>query len=261
MQPLKISVFTNSGERPLNKSFSRSPNGEIKKESFGIMARGSVETRTVNNLEELHQLHESLDFNQATAIGMNKTDCPNIVSKRYLEQHPLATNVILRSKSFFPLQQNFESIAFFDHDGKLSMQQVRDTLISYHPCFEKCEMLIEKSSSSRVRIKGTSENSSSSGCHVFVRLAPDMCLKTVGKFIEYSSWMSGTGEIKISDKDGKMHVRHLFDNSVYSGEHLIFKAPPTITKDFELAESQYLYFPGGALSGDFELNTKQLNEH
>lgn len=96
---------------------------------------------------------------------------------------------------------------------------------------------------------------------MFVRLAAGACLKTIGKFIEYQSWMSGTGEIKISEKDGKMHVRHLFDGSVYSGERLIFKAPPTITEDLELTEPEYLYFPGGALSDDtFKLNTKQLNE-
>lgn len=212
------------------------------------MVRGTVETRTVQNLKELHEIHESLKFNQAIAIGINKTDCTNIVSKKYMERFPLATNIILRSKAFFPLQQNCESIAFFDHDGNLSMPEVRDTLISYHPGFGKCEMLIEQSSSSRVKIKNSDEKYSSKGCHVFVRLAPGMCLKTIGKFIEYSSWMSGTGEIKISEKDGKMHVRHLFDGSVYSGERLIFKAPPTITEDFELTESEYLYFEGGALS-------------
>jgi P4 family phage/plasmid primase-like protien len=261
MKNLHISVFTNAGEHPLNKSFSLSQSGEILKESFGIMTRGTVETCTVKNLEELHQLHESFEPNQAIAIGINKTDCPNIVSKRYLEQYPLATNVIQRSKVFFPLQQNCESIAFFDHDGKLSMQEVRDTLISYHPAFSKCEMLIEKSSSSRVRIKGSTENLPSKGCHVFVRLAPNMCLKTIGKFIEYQSWTTGTGEIKVSEKDGKMYVRHLFDGSVYSGERLIFKAPPTITEDLELTESEYLYFEGGALSDDsFKLNTKQLDQ-
>jgi putative DNA primase/helicase len=139
-----------------------------------------------------------------------------------------------------------------DFDGhpelsKMTPGKFSELLLYLMPNLKNIEMLITSSSSNGIYSE-YGESINKKGMHIYLAVNDGTKIKAVGDRLRYICWKNGCGYHDVS-KVGSLLQRHLFDDSVYSAERLIFEAKP-ILRDGILHEGQpkYFYQEGGTLS-------------
>jgi len=163
----------------------------------------------------------------------------DIVSKRYKANNEHC-NAITKSKEYFKFQ-NDRSIMMLDFDYHpifeesgcfVKFKTIRNFLCNVIPEFADTEILIVPSSSSGIHRKGEAATNFNGGMHIYFCIDDGTKIPMVGEYIKYRFWENNFGYHKISDNCSLLS-RHLFDDSIYSPERLIFEAKPILSDDLD----------------------------
>ena len=248
---------TDSTKNYLCKSISLNDQDEIIKKPNGQLSRGIGETLAIASLTEFHSIISDLQCDQAIMLaiadqqqGSAKYD---IVSKHYKANNEHC-NAITRGKEYFKFQ-NDRSIMMLDFDYHPIFQEcgyaikfktIRDFLCNVIPEFVDVELLIVPSSSSGIYKGGEAESVFNGGMHVYFTVDDGTQITMIGEFIKYKFWENGFGYHKISDNCNLL-ARHLFDDTIYSAERLIFEAPPILSDNLVQKKFGHYHQEGSVL--------------
>jgi len=246
--------YTDSSKNYLCKSISLNDAGEIIKNPNGQLSRGIGETLAIASLTEFHSIISNLQSDQAIILGIaDQYGKYDIVSKRFKENN-VECKAITRSKEYFKFQ-NDRSIMMLDFDYHPIFQEsgcfvkfktIRNFLCNVIPEFADTEILIVPSSSSGIHRKGEAAPNFNGGMHIYFCIDDGTKIPMVGEYIKYRFWENNFGYHKISDNCSLLS-RHLFDDSIYSPERLIFEAKPILSDDLDQKYYGHYYQSGGIL--------------
>lgn len=231
----------------LCKGFFIDENGEIDKESHGVMSEGSIESFDLN-LTELKRAIKYLNNDEALCIGSRKPEF-EAISSLTTSSKVVDGETIARTKNYFEFN-DAPAFMVLDYDEKdLTPSELHSKLLELVPEFEGVGMLIVPSSSAGVYFsRDTQPTEIKSSCHIYMIVEKGSCIPEIGEFIKYRAWEAGLGFIKIS-KAGSALERHIFDDAVYSPERLVFDAPPLLGKGLSQVPRQIIQIEGGMADG------------
>jgi P4 family phage/plasmid primase-like protien len=260
--------YTDSSKNYLCKSISLNDAGEIIKIPNGQLSRGIGETLAIASLTEFHSIISNLQSDQAIILGIaDQYGKYDIVSKRFKENN-VECKAITRSKEYFKFQ-NDRSIMMLDFDYHpifseggyaIKFKTIRDLLCNLIPAFKNMELLIVPSSSCGIHRKGDDEPEFNGGMHIYFTVDDGTKIPVIGEYIKLKFWENGFGYHKITDKCSLLS-RHLFDDTIYSAERLIFEAPPILSDDLVQKKFDHYYQKGGVLDSSTLMLTDSEKEH
>lgn len=223
----KVSVFT-SETSSLNKTISFK-DGKLKKEANGKLWKGKVQVKEIDGLSDLKQLIESIETNQALAIGLPykdhvPLDLAPVLSKSAAEQDEDG-HAIQRTKDYFHFPKGQAGLIYFDIDDYVgSVNEIWDALCEIDPQLMGAEHLIAHSSSSFLSNSKTGEEiTGQGGVHIYCMIENAADIPRYGKAFAKRAWLAGYGRIELSAV-GSCLVRQIIDDAVFSPERLIFEA-------------------------------------
>jgi hypothetical protein len=241
--------------------------GEIIKKPNGQLSRGIGETIDIASLTEFHSIISDIKCDQAIMLAIadqNGSTRYDIVSKFYKANNEHC-NAITKSKEYYKFQSD-RSIMMLDFDYHPIFQEcgypikfktIRDFLCNVIPEFADTELLIVPSSSSGIYRKDEPEPAFNGGMHVYFVVDDGTQIAMIGEFIKNKFWVNGFGYHKIADNCNLL-ARHLFDDSIYSTERLVFEAPPILSNDLVQKKFGHYYQKGGVLnSHNMKLNDSE----
>jgi P4 family phage/plasmid primase-like protien len=259
---MKITRVTNQSNSDLNKNYlcksiSLNDAGEIIKKPNGQLSRGIGETIDIASLTEFHSIISNLNSDQAIMLaiadqqqGSAKYD---IVSKRYKANNEHC-NAITKSKEYYKFQSDrsimmldFDYHPIFEEGGyAIKFKTIRDLLCNLIPEFSNVELLIVPSSSSGIHKIDEPEPAFNGGMHVYFVVDEGTKIPDIGNYIKLKFWENGFGYHKIADNCNLL-ARHLFDDTIYSAERLIFEAPPILSDNLKQIKYGHYHQEGGIL--------------
>mgnify|MGYP000724643209 CR=1 FL=1 len=265
---IKITVVNNTlhsdtSKNLLCKEFYLNNKHEIQCQPHGVLVKGEAETTAFNNLKQFKHLIDKLKHNQALILGTyNGASLYKIASSQYKLTHGDA-DYVTRDKSNYSFNSG-RSLMMIDFDGhpelpKMTPDRFSEFLLRLMPDLENIEMLITSSSSNGIYSE-FGEIIEKKGMHIYLVVDDGTKIKALGDRLKYISWKNGGGYHDVS-KAGSLLQRHLFDDSVYSEERLIFESKPILRKGVHQGEHKYFYQEGGVLSTvGLELSENERNE-
>jgi hypothetical protein len=239
---------SNPSDNHLNKVISLSSDGtEIEKISHGSLVKGHAKTIEFETPLDFLRIISNLKSNQAVMTGIYKDESVTsyeIASTGFKEKY--LPNAVTRTVDNFKYPEG-PGVIFLDCDGHpiiekpIRLKTFYKNLIQTYPALEGVEMLILPSSSAGIYRDGEPEPERKyDKFHVYLMVDDASKTKAFGQRLKYEMWKAGFGYIDISS-DGKMLIRHLFDDAVYSPERLIFEARPTLGEGLKQLDRDHFY--------------------
>lgn len=227
-QDIQFSVVTATNPKRLNKKFYLDEQGNLQKESGGVLIEGFLETKQAANIQEVAKILDSLTSSQAVIWGICPYQKCHIVTKANLEK--FKTNnpgvpVITRTREFFSYPEG-AAIFPIDYDplegeNPLSDEELLGIFYKLIPGLENAPHLIRPSASSFI-YQGEQELKGAGGKRILVVVKNGKDIPRLAKILFKKTWLHGYGRIKIS-KSGAILVQSiLMDASIYQPERLDF---------------------------------------
>jgi len=237
---IRLSVITASKPKNIGKSFYLNSQGQLEKRISATVARGDVDVKLINGVEELSELVDGLKSNQCLTYGVpknleqallvpaneiNKTKQVQRLnrkgSKPSKPRQPIA-----RSREYFQYPEGC-GVFMLDVDcpekeGPLDPHDVLSKLSLVCPEFKNAPMIYFASSSSNIwnedeKLQGLR------GLRILIVVKKAEDIPRAGEVLQKKLWLNGQGFIKIS-RGGGLLVRTLIDGSVWQPERIDFCA-------------------------------------
>jgi hypothetical protein len=223
--------------------------GQLVKESHGVLYSGNVEHAQCDGLGGLLETIQGLKPNQATGLGIpvnsKQGESLQICTKNYPKP-----NAIPRDKANFTFNDG-KSLVLLDYDSRdgeagLAPRELIDWLLKKFPELQGVGMLALGSASSGVRLEGSDGSAKRGGCHIYLIIEKGADIPAFGKWLDVHGWLRGEGYTQIS-KSGAALKRNLFDISVFDSCRLIFEAAPVLGQGVTKAEREVVLIEGTTL--------------
>ncbi|BCL59468.1 hypothetical protein DGMP_01610 [Desulfomarina profundi] len=237
----------------LTKTISLDENGTIEKDSSECyLSEGIAETVTTK-FKDLPKYINRLEQNQAISIGISSKNKTKICSRRQIDR--LSEKVyITRTLDNFCFPERKQGLILLDCDSDIPVDEVLEILSEIIPDFDQTARIIKPSVSAGLHRKSTGKQlSGGNSAHIYALVQNAADIQRFGKVLHERLILAGHGHVEFS-KDGKILIRTLVDQYVYSPERLIFEAPPILVGDIEQSITNTKYIKGKAL------DTVQLQE-
>ena len=234
-----VTIVTSSNPSRLTKQFHLS-DGELHKNSGGVLIQGNIEVREIRSYAEFGDLIESLKPNQALVYGTPKT--ANIskltTEKRWLEAGR-PDDTISRTKEQFAWPSG-PGVMMLDYDPSPSeTPMVQDELVTALrtavPGLKDAAMLWYPSASSHITNSESGEDLTGlRGQRIYLLVKNASDIPRAGQALAEALWANGFGHIEISTS-GSLLERTIVDTSVWQTNRFDFAAgasciPPLMQK-------------------------------
>ena len=167
-----------------------------------------------------------------------------------IKDHP-RPGCMSRTKDNFSYPDN--ALMLFDHDpsdrgAKISsISEFMNILELIDPQLKNCAYVSKSSASSGIKLAGELLNKGDTGVHLYMVISGEQ-LKPYADILFKRIILNGYGHISIS-KDGRRHVRTIFDAAVHSPERLDFVAPAIVESPLTIDQVKHKPRPGGVIDG------------
>lgn len=222
----EVTRFTASNPTRLSKRYMLK-NGELVKESGGMLIEGEAERIHLPGLAEFAQLLTSLTPAHALAYGINGHDHAHVVAKDRLETvGGDRLPVIARTRDHMAWPEG-GGVLLGDYDSpddeeSLTPEELLDLLYGACPALRGAPHLYRPSASSCIVNTATGEELRGvNGQRVYVLVKDASDIPRAGQVFFDRLWLAGKGGIKISASGG-MLLRSPLDASVFQPERLDF---------------------------------------
>lgn len=232
---ITITHFRATGDNYLAKSFSREPDGSIRKQSHAQFSRGVGWKHTLEDgLRSLPAFLEELESTDCIATGV--FDCEKVKIVPDGSEIPTNSSLAVRHRTKKAMIQPVPGVALFDHDRSPHMPdalrsssptELMAKLCGAVPGLKGVPWVGRGSSSQGIYNKSTGERySTGGGIHVYV--ATNITdLDALRQNLEVALWRAGLGYIEFA-RNGRRLPRTIIDLTVLSSERLIFEAAPIL---------------------------------
>ena len=235
-----ITVFDKSGGS-LSKRISLKPDGTLKKDALGTMARGRARRVSFTNIGALADCIGALSPNQAIALGALRQDLPDdveIVCERNLRNGAVRPDVISRTGKNIIYRPNQPAALLLDFDSKGMSAEVANRLTeaggfwaavtAVLPILNSTARVMRSSTSAGLFRDDTGEKlPGSDGQHVFLVAQDGEDIERFLKVLHARCWLAGFGWYLIS-ASGALLERSIVDHTVGTSERLVFEGAPVL---------------------------------
>ena len=245
----------------LTKKHSLTPQGKLHTVPSAHMSNGKAETLFVP-LSDLPSIITGLKQNQCLGLGAwieglleEKMEC-EIVTAGQVEEGKIA-----RTLKHFQFLEGHPALMYIDVDGtSLSMDDAHDLLCSIDPALCECGIVATYSSSSHIYKADGSTVRGGGSMHFFFVISDGSRMKEYGQLLFNRLILAGHGKTLV-DKSGKVWVKTLIDNSVWSPEREVFEAVPVCEDGLVSKKNDFIVFQDGpVLDIDASIATLQMNK-
>jgi hypothetical protein len=240
---IEVTVFTKSGG-PLTKTIALGPDGGIISDgSACLMSSGTAQRTKIDNVEQLAGLINSIDSNQALALGTLGTELPDqvkIISKDKLAKMngTAAAGIVARTANNITYRPGRPAFALIDSDTKGIPPNIAAeikqrggfwlTLLSLFPALQDVACVTRRSTSAGLSRSDTGESlPGSDGLHSFLSVQDGADVERLLKVLHDRSWLAGFGWM-MAGAGGQFLERSLIARSVFGAERLVFEGPPIL---------------------------------
>lgn len=236
--------------RDLVGKVMRFVDGEIEKDSSHCwIASGTATHCTGQTLADIKSVFLTCPQNVAFTLGVPKA-LPDGGKLRFVSKKAAKPGDVTRSLIFWEMP-NGRCLVLADYDPRkgeqsLTLEQFRDEMLRVFPFLAGCEMLLLGSTSSEINLPDGS-STQNGGIHCYMILQDSGQLQHLRELLHIHAWLNGCGWILV-DKSGRLHVRGLVDDAVFSPERLIFECPPVLLDGLTASPRQYLLVDGGDIT-------------
>lgn len=261
--PAYITVITGIEPDVLTKRF-RLQDGNLEKESGGILVSGRAETRQVSNLEDFAALLSGLGPNQALAYGVTGFQARDLVTEKEWKRRGCPQDPIPRTKEHFDWPES-PGVLVIDYDPVddkrvLEGEELIALLRSAVPALEHVELLWWPSASSFIYHKDSGQEVQGlRGQRVYVMVEDARDIPRAGEVIFDRLWLGGHGEIKVS-KSGALLERAPVDRMVWQTNRLDFAAGSMCEPPLEQRRGEPTLIPGDRKMLDSTRDVADLTE-
>jgi hypothetical protein len=223
----KLTRFTAVDPPRLSKRFELDENGELVKESGGMLFEGEAQKLKLSGLNELAQLLSSLTPANALSYGINGHDHARVVAKNKLATAVEGSLPVIardREHMHWPAGAGVLLIDYDPADGEQSLnsEELLPLLYSVCPTLDSAPHLIRPSASSCICDTTTgTELRGVRGQHIYIVVKDASDIPRAGQVLFDRLWLAGHGRIAIS-KSGAMLLRAPLDATVFQPERLDF---------------------------------------
>jgi hypothetical protein len=236
---VEITVFTKD-RGPLTKRISLKSDGTVFSDgSACTMASGRACRKQINGVEELAELIEELQSNQAIALGALSADLADVVSivtKKQLNGH--AHDVTARTGDSITYRAGQPTFALIDTDTKgmpdaiaIKIEQaggVWRLLLSVLPGLEGAARVERRSTSSGLSRSDTNEQlPGSKNLHIYVVAKNGADVERFLRTLHDRCWLAGLGWMIVGEA-GQLLERSIIDRMVGTAERLVFEGGPIL---------------------------------
>jgi hypothetical protein len=204
-----------------------------------VMFDGNAFRRSIKSAKELADFIETLDDDEAVALGRLKPEYSrgvSITTKRRLENAPAGT--VARTADFLHFAEGRPGWLLLDIDQKGMPEDVArtveadggfwNTLCRFFPPLNSVERVTRSSTSSGIVNTQTGERfPGSGGMHIYFLVQDAADIPRALNVIVDRLWLSGLGWYVVS-KSGQALTRTLVDGSVGRPERLVFEGGPVV---------------------------------
>ena len=259
----EITVF-DKDSGPLSKRISLKPDGTLKKDALGTMARGRACRMSFTKLEAFAECVGALSPNQAIALGAMRQGLPDdveITSEAKLKRlnGVVRPDLIARVGRNFIFQKDQPAVALIDYNSKGMPPDVRarldaaggfwSALISVMPVLNDTARVVRRSTSAGIyRADTGAQLPESDGQHVFVLAQDGQDIERFLQTLHARCWLAGFGWYMIS-ASGALLERSIVDRTVGKPERLVFEGAPMLEPPLQqdVASRQPKFFDGETL--------------
>ena len=236
---IELVVFTKD-RGPLTKRISL-VDGKVKSDGSACsMARGRARRVRLNGVEQLGELIENLESNQAIGLGAMRPDEGDevaIATKDELAANP-RDGAIARTGENIKYVEGRPAFVLFDFDTKgmppavaakiESLGGFWGALTSILPALRDTGRVVRRSTSSGLMRTDTGEKlDGSAGVHVFIVAKDGADAERFLSTLHDRCWLAGLGWCVVS-KAGSLLERSIVDRMVGLGERLVFEGAPIV---------------------------------
>jgi hypothetical protein len=238
MTTAEITVFSNAAG-PLTKQISLAADGSIKSDgSACLMSRGTAQRAQIADVGAFASLIESLEPNQAIALGRLHPDLPDdvqIVTKNKLNGQQ---NTIARTAGSIIFQPGRSAFALVDFDTKGIPGEVRgeikrlggyrQALLTVLPALRSTAHVMRRSTSAGLYNSETKKRlPGSDGVHTYLAVKDGADIDRFLRTLHDRCWLAGLGW-KMVGAGGQLLDRSIVDRMVGSPERLVFEGGPIL---------------------------------
>ncbi len=240
---IEVTRLTKAGG-PLTKRISLAPDGTLKSDgSACVMTRGAAERVPMSSLAQFGELIDSLEPNEAIALGTLRPDLPGavkVMTKDRLEQlnGHAGPDIIARTADHIDYVPRAPALALIDLDTKGMPHAVKariealggfwGALVSVLPPLSDTACVTRRSTSSGISRSDTgAAMPGSNGLHVFVLVRDGGDVERFLRTFHDRCWLASLGWM-MAGKAGQLLERSLVDRMVYAPERLVFEGAPVL---------------------------------
>lgn len=252
MKHAKLSIITASNPKRLSKGFSLGSGGDLLKSPGGQLIQGSVEIRTLENLEDLAGILKSLTPAQALVYGVPINTASKIMTRKAFANAGNPEGATTRTNDAFSWPQG-PGVLMLDYDPKAGTEALdRDRLVqeirAAAPGMAGAAMLWWPSASSCIWA-GEKELRGIKGQRLYILLQDAADIPRAGAVLVARLWLAGLGHIEIS-KSGQLQERTLVDAQVWQPSRLDFAGGAACGAGVEQRRGDPIIIEGKALPID-----------
>jgi hypothetical protein len=258
-EPIELVVFSKKGG-PLTKRITLTADGKIASDgSACTMARGRAKRVLIDDMDELAAQIESLESNQAIALGSLRGELPDevgIVTKRALK-NVVANDIVARTGDNFVYRPGRPALALFDYDTKgmtVAVRRQLDTaggfwpaLVSVIPDLGSVGYLLRLSTSAGLSRTDTGATfPGSGGLHGYVAITEGTDAVRLLTTVHARCWLAGFGWMVVG-RAGQLLERSIIDRMVGAAERLVFEGQPVVEPPLRQDRPRPTVVAGGML--------------
>lgn len=228
----------------LTKKISLTESGKVIKDSSDCwLADGTAERITIS-FERLPEFLGNIEQNQAVGWGVNSATVTNIVSQKKIGR---SVGCQTRTKENFSYPLGKRGVILLDSDSGEDPYYIITAIGAFFPELLHAAKVIKPSVSAFLFRKSTGEElSGKNNAHIYLYALDAADIPRFGKVLHKRLILSGHARVEFS-RDGKVLIRTLVDQFVYSPERLDFAALAILVGDLEQRLPEIRYIPGGSL--------------
>jgi hypothetical protein len=235
---IEIVAFTKANG-PLTKRIFLNADGTLSSNgSLCLMAKGIAQRTFANSAKDLAALIESVNSDQALALGALRPDLADHVSVVTKNKLNGAANVIARTADAIKYRPAEPAWLLIDYDRKGMPAEIRKevktrgglwpTLVSILPALRTVEHVERWSTSAGLRRTDTNALLPfSGGQHVYLLARNGADSERFLRALHERCWLAGFGWYIVS-ASGQLLERSIIDRMVGPGERLVFEGPPIL---------------------------------
>jgi hypothetical protein len=245
---LRYTLFTSARPSCLTKKISLDADGGLIKTASAHMSEGHQQLITVENLAVFGQRLKSLQPNQALAYGVFDQPASRVLSQESWIAQDRPADAVTRTTAMMKYPAG-PGIMVLDYDPPddgqvLAPEKLIEKLFDVIPGLKGAEMLQWKSAGSCITNNETGEKLVGiCGQRIYIAVTDAREIPAAGKRLVDHLWARGHGYIKIS-KSGSCLRRTLFDETVWSSNHLDFAAGAVCDPPLVQQRGEPVHIPG-----------------